>query len=108
MAERVQLPTWTEGSTYKGLLLTWTDEAGNPEDLTGATITGRIKNKQAKASRDVAGSIVPTANAAEGEAQWTFHVDDVVAGQYEVQLKAVRAGKPWLSFVADWEVEEVI
>ena len=103
-----ELPTWTEGSTYKGLLLTWTDEDGNPEDLTGATITGRIKDMQTKVARDVAGSIVPTANAAEGEAQWTFHVDDVVAGKYEVQLKAVRSGKPWLSFVADWVVEAAI
>ncbi len=96
-----------QGARRPAQSVTWLREGGNtPEDLTGATLTGFIRNRSTGTTRAIAGPLTVTDGAA-GAFRWDYAAADVVeAGRFDVQfVAAFTAGlSPARTFVAQWEV----
>ena len=89
----------------------WLDGEGVALNLTGATITGVIRNRTNNTARIVAGTLAVT-DAPAGTFTWTYMADDVAdVGTFDVQFTAswtVPALSPARTFVATWVVEEAL
>ncbi len=93
------------GATRPSQVITWTRDDSTPEDLSGATLTGTIKNSLGVV-RAIAGTLTVT-TAASGIFTWAYHVDDVAtAGKYRVQFTAAFGSTPTpaKTVIADWVV----
>jgi len=90
--------------------ITWTDADGDAVDLTGATITARIRNLSSGVSADSTGSFAPI-DAANGVFVWSYSSADVAtAGQFIVQFTAAygSAPTPERTVATSWTVHEAI
>lgn len=87
--------------------ITWTDEAGNAQDLTGATITGVIRDQKTAVVRAITGSLDIT-DATAGEFTWAYSAADVAsAGYFEVQFVATYGDDlSDATLVTAWTVKE--
>lgn len=95
-----------QGARRPSQTITWTDESGTALDLTGATITARIRNVAANSTTDSDGTFT-IVTAASGVFRWDYSATDVESsGQYEVQFTATfgSAPTPARSIVAPWSV----
>lgn len=102
------LATAVQGALRPAQPITWLDAEGNAFDLTGATLTGRIRNRATRTARDVEGTLTVT-EAAAGEFTWAFSAEDVAeAGTFDVQFTATVAGEAARTFLAEWVVEEAL
>lgn len=103
------LPPRPEGALRPSPLITWVDEDGTPLNLTGATITARIRPITAGADAvDSAGTFTVT-DAEAGVFRWDLHADDVATvGKYQVQFTATygSAPSPARTFISDWQITE--
>jgi hypothetical protein len=103
--------TVAQGSERPIIPLVWTDAAGTTGmALTGATITGYIKNLDTEAVQEIQGAFAIT-DAANGVFTWTPDPADVADdGLYKVQFSAAFAGEPTPARTAvfDWTVAESI
>jgi hypothetical protein len=100
------LPNRVEGGVRPAQALTWKREDGSAEDLTGATLTGSIRNRATGETRAITGPLTVTDGAA-GVFRWDYAAEDVAeAGRFDVQfVAAFTAGlSPARTFVAQWEV----
>lgn len=96
-----------QGALRPSPLITWAD-GRHFFDLTGATITARIRNKINGTVRDSLGTFTVT-NGAQGQFRWDLHADDVAeAGEFEVRFTASfgTAPSPGKSYRTDWIIEE--
>lgn len=99
-----------QGATRPSQLITWKDQDGNVFDLTGATITARIKRERASSGAASDGTFTVT-DAANGVFRWDYSANDVaVSGHYEVQFNAAFGSNPTpaKTFISKWKVNEVI
>ena len=87
-----------EGATRPAQSITWYRGDGvTPEDLAGATITGRLRYAVDGSSRSIAGTLTVTDGAA-GEFTWAYDADDVAQpGAYEVQFTATFSEEPTIA-----------
>lgn len=95
-----------QGARRPSQTVTWTDEDGTPLDLSGATITARIRNVAAS-SATASDGVFTVVTAASGIFRWDYSAADVAtAGQYEVQFTATfgSAPTPARTIVAPWSV----
>lgn len=82
-----------QGSLRPTQRITWTDAAGVPLDITGATLSGTIA-PAGGAPRAITGALVVVDGAA-GIFDWQYSAADVIdAGQFTVQFTAVFPGNP--------------
>jgi hypothetical protein len=82
-----------QGATRPSQVITWTRADGTAEDLTGATITGTIKDS-AGTVRAITGTLTVT-TAASGVFTWAYSSADVATdGNYTVQFTAAFGGVP--------------
>lgn len=96
------------GARARSQVITWTDDSGNAINLTGATLSGKIKSKQTYTLRDIDGSLA-IITAASGIFSWTYGANDVgESGEFWVQFKAAYAGQPDKTYLTEWEVKEAI
>lgn len=98
-----------QGARHSGQQVTWTKSDGSAQDLAGATITARIRNRITGAAA-AADGVFTLVTPASGIFNWAYGTVDVgTAGKFEVQFKAAYAdSKHDLTFSADWEVEEAL
>ena len=104
------LPNRVEGGVRPAQALTWKREDGSAEDLTGATLTGSIRNRATGTTRAIAGPLTVTDGAA-GVFRWDYAAEDVAeAGRFDVQFDAAfTAGlSPARTFVEQWTVEAAL
>ena len=104
------LPNRVEGGVRPAQALTWKREDGSAEDLTGATLTGFIRNRSTGTTRAIAGPLTVTDGAA-GAFRWDYAAADVVeAGRFDVQFTAAFAAglTPARTFVEQWTVEAAL
>ena len=95
-----------QGARRPAQAITWKREDGSAEDLTGATLTGHIRNRATGTTRAIAGPLTVTDGTA-GVFRWDYAAADVAeAGRFDVQfVAAFTAGlSPARTFVAQWEV----
>ena len=100
------LPDYVAGSLRPPMSITW---VGGINDLTGATISGTLKDMTTKASRAIAGALAVTDGP---NLQFSYDPDaaDVVVGFYEVQFNAAfpSGATPAKSFITTWNVRRAL
>jgi hypothetical protein len=105
------LTTIAQGSERPILTITWTHADNTTgENLTGATITGYIKDLATGNVVEIQGAFAIT-DATAGVFTWTPDPLDVATdGAYQVQFSAVFAGEPTPARTAvfEWEIVESI
>lgn len=90
-------------------IVTWTRDDGTPENLTGATLTGKIRD-YAGVVRDITGTLTLT-TPATGVFTWAYSAVDVAeAGQFLVQFTASFGSSPTpaKTIAATWNVYEAV
>ena len=104
----MSLPRAIEGARHTGMVVTWTQEDGSEQDLTGATITGEIVDKDGN-STAITGTLVAT-SPASGIFNWAYSAADVgTVGRFLVQFKADYGGSLYdLTFPEVWDVEPAL
>jgi hypothetical protein len=97
-----------EGAQHTGQAITWLRSDDTPHDLTGATLTGTIRDTDGT-ERAIDGLLTITSPTG-GQFTWAYGTNDVAAaGHYEVQFKATYGdGKFDLSFIETWRVEKAL
>lgn len=95
-----------EGSRHTAQQITWKDKDGVAVDLTGATLTGRLKDTTTGAITSIDSGALTLVTAASGIFQWAYGVNDVgTVGVYEVQFIATfGAGDIERSIPETWRV----
>lgn len=99
-----------QGALRPAQQIVWLDGEGVALNLTGATITGVIRNQTSLVARAVAGTLAVT-DAAAGTFTWTYNAADVAsAGTFDVQFTAAfgSAPTPARTFAATWVVEAAL
>ena len=89
-------------------IITWTRGDGTAENLTDATLTGKIRDNVTGVVRDIAGALTVT-DATAGVFTWAYHADDVAdAGKFMVQFKATFGDDPTpaRTIASEWFVYE--
>ena len=74
------------GALRPGQTITWVREDGQPEDLTGATLTGTLYRRMLSEQRAITG-ILTIVDAINGVFRWEYDLADVIAGTYLVTKK---------------------
>ncbi len=97
------------GAQHSVQQITWLKEDGSPYNLTGATITARIRDQQSgvsRASDGVFSLITPTS----GIFSWAYGALDVAnPGTFRVQFVASYSdSKNDKTYTANWSVEEAL
>lgn len=98
------------GAKRPSQIITWTDEDAVAVDLTGATITARIRNRTTGVVAASDGAFTVTDGAA-GQFRWDYSTTDVAtAGIYDVQFNAAfgTAPTPARNFTTHWSIHEAI
>ena len=104
------LPNRVKGGVRPAQALTWKREDGSAEDLTGATLTGSIRNRATGETRAITGVLTVTDGPA-GVFRWDYAAADVAeAGRFDVQFTAAFAAglTPARTFVEQWTVEAAL
>lgn len=99
-----------QGAKRPSQLITWKDQDNNALNLTGATITARLRRLRSGSAVDSDGTFTVT-DASNGVFRWDYSTADVAnSGTYEVQFTAVYGSNPTpaKTFIAEWKINEVI
>jgi len=99
-----------QGAKRPSQLITWTDQDGNAVDLTGATITARIRNMATGATVAADGAFV-LVTPSNGVFRWDYGTTDVAtAGFYKVTFTATFASgvTPAKTLSEKWVVHEAV
>lgn len=102
------LATAVKGGLRPSQVITWTRADGQPETLTGATLTGHIRNRSTGATRAIAGVLSVTDDTG-GAFRWDYATGDVAeAGKFYVQFTAafLENPTPAKTFVAAWTIQD--
>lgn len=94
-----------QGATYTGQQITWTKKDGSAQNLSGATLSGKIKAVD-KTVTSITG-LLAISDAVNGVFDWTYSAADVAAsGDFTVQFKATYGGSGYdLTYEARWTVK---
>lgn len=98
-----------KGARHSSQRITWKKEDGTAYDLTGATITARLRNKATGQARAADGTFA-IVTAASGIFDWTYGANDVSeTGKFDVQfLASYSDSKSDKTFLEEWIVEDAI
>lgn len=98
-----------KGGLWPSPLFVW-EVPGGVAPLTGATLTGWIRNRRTGETREIAGTLTVIDGAA-GAIQWDLAEEDVAeTGNFDVQLEATFASgpTPGRSHIDRWTVTDSI
>lgn len=97
------------GATYTAQEITWTKSDGVAQNLTGATLTGRIIDPKTGNARAITGTLTLTTPSL-GVFTWDYSAVDVgTVGAFRVQFKATYSGGEYdLTFETNWLVKRAI
>ena len=97
-----------KGATYTQQTITWTNVDGLAQNLTGATLSGTIKDVSTGVVRAITGTLT-LVTPASGIFLWDYSTADVAtAGVFEVQFKATYAGSEYDATIkTGWKVHEL-
>lgn len=94
------------GAIRPSQVITWLDGDSAPINLTGATLTGKIRSNTTGVVRDIVGTLTVT-DAAGGVFVWDYHPADVAeSGHFVVQFTANYDSPPTpaRTIAESWEV----
>jgi hypothetical protein len=90
--------------------IVWMRPDGLTEDLTGATLSGRIRSHQTGETRAITGQLTVVSPTA-GSFRWDYSAVDVQeAGLFTIQFKATYLASPTPAFTSadTWQVLEAV
>ena len=97
-----------QGATHTAQQITWVDGDGDPLNLTGATVTGRLLDLATGTARDVTGAL-EVLDGAAGLFAWDYGAADVAtAGAFNVQFVATFGAANDKTLAELWEVEPAL
>ena len=97
-----------QGATHTRQRITWADGDGDPLNLTGATVTGRLLDLATQTARDVTGAL-EVLDGAAGLFAWDYGEADVAtAGAFNVQFVATFGAESDKTLAELWEVEKAL
>ena len=83
-----------QGGRRPSQTITWTREDGSAEDLSGATLSGFIRNRRTRSTRAIDGTLT-VSDAVAGVFVWAYGSTDVSeAGSFDVQFVASFGSDP--------------
>lgn len=89
----MSLSSAVQGARYTGQRITWRDKDGDAQNLTGATLTGRLRNRETGVARAIDGTLTVDGDATEGVFVWAYGATDVSeAGKFDAQFIATYGG----------------
>ncbi len=97
-----------KGGLRPSQIVVWAPDGGSAMDLTGATMTGTITDRNTGVTRAIAGALTVTDGAA-GEFRWDYAAGDVSEkGEFDVQFNAAFGSppSPARSYIARWTVHD--
>lgn len=100
-----------EGARHTAQTISCLDDDDNIIDLTGATISARIEDRETGIKRASDGTFALVAGGATGKFNWTYGAVDVgTLGAYWVQFKATYGGAATfdLGYEHAWRVRRAI
>lgn len=84
----MSLPRAVQGARHTAVALVWADPMGTPQDLSGAELSGTLRNIETDETAAIDGDLTIT-DAAAGAFAYQYGPGDVAAaGTYEVQFTA--------------------
>lgn len=94
-----------KGARHTAQVVVWTDGEGDAQDLTGATLTGRIA--EASGETRLIDGVLTVSDAAAGQFTWAYGAADVgEPGDFLVQFVAsYNDGKNDKTLIEKWRVE---
>lgn len=108
----MSLPDAIAGGRRPSLLVTWYQEGTTtPENLTGATLTGKIRRGVGSGTTESITGTLTVTDAEAGVFRWDFSAADVATvGNFEVQFTATFGvgQSPAKTFVTRWDVVEAL
>ncbi len=94
-----------EGARHTGQQITWTHDDGTAQNLTGATMSGIIRDVPTGVETAITGTLA-LVTAASGIFTWAYSAADIAtAGEYVVQFKADFGSTFALSHWINWLIE---
>jgi hypothetical protein len=97
-----------QGARRTGQTITWQTRLGTAKNLTGLTLTGRIRSKQTSEERAIDG-ILTIVSATDGTFTWAYGENDVgESGSFEVQFIGTANGQNDKSIPQEWKVYEAL
>lgn len=102
--QRGRLADAVQGAIRPSQVIRWENEAGEAQDLIGATLSGTIRNKTT--TRTIEGALTVT-DTDVGEFRWDYAANDVaITGVFYVQFTAAFASgrTPARTYEALWVV----
>jgi hypothetical protein len=98
-----------QGARHTAQRVTWLDKDGDPQDLTGATLTGRLLNRAAGTAAAIDG-VLTAIDPAAGIFTWAYGTADVsTPGTFDAQFIATYGdGKADKTLVEKWIVHRAI
>lgn len=98
-----------QGALTPAQVITWTSEDGTALNLTGATITGRMRSLLSRSSRAITGTLA-IVTAASGIFSWTPSAADVAdADFFEVTFTATYSVSQIVkTFIVHMEVRRAV
>jgi len=101
----MSLSNAVQGATHTAQQITWVDGDGDPLNLTGATITARIKDLDTGEARAATGTL-SVLDAEAGLFSWAYSTADVAtAGAFNVQFVATFGAADDKTLAELWVVE---
>mgnify|MGYP000878625180 CR=1 FL=1 len=98
-----------QGARHTAQRISWRDKDGDPQDLTGATITGRIENRKTNTAVAIDGTLLADGDPEDGVFVWSYGANDVAtAGVFDVQFIATYGPLNDKTLVETWTVERAI
>lgn len=101
------LASAVQGGRKPPQLITWEQEDGAIANLTGATLTGKIRDRDTGAVRAIEGALTVIDGEA-GQFLWTYAPEDVAnAGEFDVQFSAAydEGPTPAITFLTLWTIQ---
>lgn len=101
---RVVIPPAIQGARLPGRQISWSRSDGTSENLTGAVLTARIRNRLTGETREITG-VLNVTDPTNGVFTWAFSSEDVAAaGDFDIQFTANLGSLAARTFVASWSV----
>lgn len=103
------LASAVKGARHTGQQITWLRQDDTAVNLTGTTLTGRLRDRKTGVARAIDGTLT-LVTPASGIFNWVYGALDVgTAGMFDVQVTATYADTlKEISFLSEWWVEEAI